>query len=282
MITLYADDNEWKFDTLTFSGGEEHIQLGERKSYPNEVHVIANIHNAQDLIQTIMVIDAVKSNYPDVFVDLYMPYFPYSRQDRVCATGQANAKSRLLKTLFTENFVDCITTWDLHSRNGESNQHTNRIFNISLSEIVQESGIIIPKSHIIVAPDKGAEERARHVAELNDNPLIQLDKKRNPATGQIEGMQLASNPDVKIKGKRCWIVDDICDGGYTFVLAAKLLRELGAKEITLLVTHGIFSKGLSVFDGLIDTVISTNSFPAPESTEHTFYQELLTESLYDH
>lgn len=279
MILLYADDNEWEFETLTFSGGEEHIQLSERKSYPGSVEVIAKIHNSKDLMQMIMVLDAVKSNYPDVFLDLHMPYFPYSRQDRVCATGQANAKNRLLK-IVTDDLADCITTWDLHSRNGETDQST-KIFNIRLCDIVAESGFTIPKSNIIVTPDKGAIERAEQVAEINDNPLIQLDKKRNPSNGHIEGMQLASNPDVKIKGKTCWIVDDICDGGYTFVLAAKLLRELGAKEITLLVTHGIFSKGLSVFDGLIDTVMSTNSFPAPEPTKHTSYHELLTESIFE-
>jgi len=40
------------------------------------------------------------------------------------------------------------------------------------------------------------------------------------------------------------IVDDICDGGATFILLAKELYAAGAKEVNLFVTHGIFSKGL--------------------------------------
>jgi ribose-phosphate pyrophosphokinase len=51
---------------------------------------------------------------------------------------------------------------------------------------------------------------------------------------------------LELTGKTCLIVDDICDGGGTFVLAANYLHSLGAKNIALYTTHGIYSKGTDV------------------------------------
>ena len=56
------------------------------------------------------------------------------------------------------------------------------------------------------------------------------------------------------------IVDDLCDGGGTFIGIAKDLRERGARRVFLIVTHAIFSKGLEPFRGLLDRVYCTNSF----------------------
>jgi ribose-phosphate pyrophosphokinase len=59
------------------------------------------------------------------------------------------------------------------------------------------------------------------------------------------------------------ITDDICDGGMTFIHVAQRLKALSAERVVLFVTHGIFSKGLGVFDGLIDHFYTTDSFPHP-------------------
>jgi ribose-phosphate pyrophosphokinase len=64
-----------------------------------------------------------------------------------------------------------------------------------------------------------------------------------------------------LTGQCAIISDDICDGGYTFIKIAEQLKAKGAERIVLFVTHGIFSKGLEVFDGLVDEVITTNSLP---------------------
>jgi ribose-phosphate pyrophosphokinase len=56
------------------------------------------------------------------------------------------------------------------------------------------------------------------------------------------------------------IVDDICDGGRTFIELAKVLRPLTNGSIFLYVTHGIFSQGLDVFKGVIDHIYTANLF----------------------
>ena len=70
-------------------------------------------------------------------------------------------------------------------------------------------------------------------------------------------------------GRIAVITDDICDGGYTFIKVAEQLKAKGADKVVLFVTHGIFAKGLDVFDGLIDHVFTTDSFehaPDPRLT----------------
>jgi len=84
----------------------------------------------------------------------------------------------------------------------------------------------------IVFPDKGA--AARYKNKRFGNICI-MEKKRDPATGEILDMTLIKgqvNP-----GSKCIIIDDLCSKGGTFAWAASILKELGASEVYLIVTH---------------------------------------------
>ena len=72
---------------------------------------------------------------------------------------------------------------------------------------------------------------------------------RDTATGNIIRTDISVQD---FKGANLMIVDDICDGGRTFIELAKVLRERNAGKIELFITHGIFSKGVDVFDGYVD------------------------------
>ena len=89
-------------------------------------------------------------------------------------------------------------------------------------------------------------------------PMVRADKIRSTDTGEITGTVVYSE---HIGSKDFLIADDICDGGRTFIELAKVLRPLTDGKIYLYVTHGIFSKGLDVFEGLIDGVYTANPFP---------------------
>lgn len=84
-----------------------------------------------------------------------------------------------------------------------------------------------------------------------------------PVAAAVKHRDLKGNIDLqfigKVKGKDCLIVDDLCDGGYTFTVLGKKLKELGARKVYLYITHGYFSKGFEVFNGLIDHIYCTNS-----------------------
>ena len=87
-----------------------------------------------------------------------------------------------------------------------------------------------------------AQSKNTKIAELPyvNFPFLHGEKVRDQLSGKITSYELKGKPE----GMNVMIVDDICDGGATFVILAKALYEGGAKEVNLFVTHGIFSKGL--------------------------------------
>ena len=120
----------------------------------------------------------------------------------------------------------------------------------------------------IVLPDEGAANRfnIQSIKALcqsdsgQDVNIVICSKVRDVSTGQLSGFKIESGT----VGKRCLIIDDICDGGGTFVGIQKILREAGAQQVYLSVYHGIFSKGR--VEG-IDGVYTTNSYTTPEMVE---------------
>ena len=92
------------------------------------------------------------------------------------------------------------------------------------------------KNIICVAPDVGGVERARALGKLLDVGLAIVDKRR-PAPGKSQVMNVIGN----VKDKTCIIVDDIIDSGGTIINSAKALKDRGAKEVYVYITHGVLS-----------------------------------------
>ena len=92
------------------------------------------------------------------------------------------------------------------------------------------------KNLICVAPDVGGTARARALGKMLNVGLAIVDKRR-PAPGKAEVMNVIGN----VSNKTCVIVDDIIDSGGTIVSAAKILKEKGAKDVHVYVSHGVLS-----------------------------------------
>lgn len=109
----------------------------------------------------------------------------------------------------------------------------------------------------IVFPDKGAAERYENAGYANS---CIFDKTRNPQTGRIENMILKRG-DIP-QGAKCIIVDDLCSAGGTFLWAGQILKQMGASEVYLLVTHcepRALSGKLLDQDSPIDKVFTSTS-----------------------
>ena len=106
---------------------------------------------------------------------------------------------------------------------------------------------------LLVSPDAGAYKKVYEYGEKLQLPTMGAMKCR------VDGIP-AMTFTHDVEGKDCLIVDDLCDGGATFVSLAKLLKLHKAKHVYLYVTHGLFSKG---FDEMmaagIDRIYCTNS-----------------------
>ena len=61
--------------------------------------------------------------------------------------------------------------------------------------------------------------------------------KRRPKPGQSQVMNVIGD----VKGKTCIINDDIIDSGGTIINAAKALKQRGAKDVYVYITHGVLS-----------------------------------------
>ena len=89
---------------------------------------------------------------------------------------------------------------------------------------------------MIVSPDVGGVARARELAKRIKAPLAIVDKRREKA-GEVAEMTVIGD----VSGKKCIIVDDICDTAGTLCKAAEVLMEKGAKEVHSYITHGVLS-----------------------------------------
>ncbi len=264
-----TSNQQIRVKTIGFSGGERHVELSDLPDQiTGPITIQANILTSNDLMDLLLVENALQNQYSgQVSINLELPYLPYSRQDRVCSQGQAfslEVITRLIQTMA----IDQLVTWDCHSEVGVEMTNAK---NISPTEIIQSNDelltLLSAPDTVLICPDKGARSRCLQIKEsLGIEEIIYCEKKRDPATGKINHTDVLADD---LSNAVAVITDDICDGGYTFIKIAEQLHKKNVGKVILFVTHGIFSKGLDVFDGLIDHVFTTDSFPNQENKKLT-------------
>jgi ribose-phosphate pyrophosphokinase len=268
-LNLIVDNRSIPINQFTFSGGEEHVRIDDDMNYGEvqalPISIFARVKNSAEFLAALMLCDAAYLRYlrhsPNI--KLILPYLPYARQDRMCNIGEASSLSLILRIMTDSIPIDELQTWDVHNEVAVIDQLGNYIeysnvpaaaFAHYLPPEIQQN-----KNLVVVSPDKGAICRAAEFAAALHLPVCNADKRRNPENGEILGIELTS----LFSGEEALIVDDICDGGRTFIELAKILREQGAKKVYMYVTHAICSKGFAVFDDLIDQVFTPNYMGSP-------------------
>jgi ribose-phosphate pyrophosphokinase len=166
---------------------------------------------------------------------LTLNYLPYARQDKEISNNTTFALQTFIKLLNHLKF-DAISCLDPHSK-----MATVYIDNFiywypicSTMNTYHET-----KSTLICYPDEGAKTK---YSEIYEAPFIYGEKTRDQESGYISDYKIIGNA----KDNNVLIIDDICDGGATFVLLAKALKEQGAKEVNMFVSHGLFTKGTKI------------------------------------
>jgi ribose-phosphate pyrophosphokinase len=272
MITInYPTNSDLGTDEVvtfhTFSGGEEHVNL-KRREFDTEptIIIIAQILNSADVMRLLLTTDALRRLYTND-IALVMPYLPYARQDRACVEGDAFSLQVFAKLINAQDY-DQVTVVDAHSSvAGDLFRNFNSIPQASVLANVRIG--IDERIAFIVAPDAGAAKKAVDwQTQWNNIPsnyaptfFLQATKKRDE-TGNIVATELNGVSEGALNGATCLIVDDIIDGGRTYIELAKVLKWAGAGNIYLYATHGIFSRGIQVLlDAGITKVFTTDSFP---------------------
>ena len=219
-----------------FADGEIFIEINENIR-GNSVFVVQSTSNPanDNLMELLLVIDALKRSSAKN-ITAVIPYFGYARQDRK-VVPRTSISAKLVSNLITKAGADRVVTIDLHAGQIQGffdipvdNLFATPIFARHIKKRIKSKNIIC------VSPDVGGVARTRGLSKFLNSGLAIIDKRR-PSPGKSEVMNVIGN----VKDKCCIMVDDIIDSGGTIVNAAKVLKEKGAKEIHVYITHGVLS-----------------------------------------
>lgn len=192
-------------------------------------------------------------------VELYVPYFLGARSDRKFGEGQTNYLKNVICPIINSQKFSKVIVMDAHSDVLEAcldnfkKIDNIRLVDFALSEIKGRSS-----QTALISPDAGALKKIFDVAkEFNISNVTTASKVRDIISGNIIRTELPIMDLVDIED--IIIIDDICDGGRTFIELAKVIRLQTDKPIHLVVTHGIFSAGFEELEKHFDSIFTTDS-----------------------
>lgn len=238
-------------DFIFPSGCEVHIKLP--KIEDEKVVLTTRIKSSDDIMKLLMATDALKRCGVKE-IELLMPYLPYARQDRQMVKGEPLSLKVFAGLLNSQNFAK-VYVYDVHSEVSLALINNSEAINNHkfVSEVLKDDA-----EYYIVSPDAGAYKKIFKLCQYlkYQDDIIMCNKIRDVSNGTIRSLTVSHQ---ELGGKTCYIIDDICDGGGTFIMLADVLKERGAGRINLIVSHGIFSKGVNALLN-INHIYTTNAF----------------------
>jgi ribose-phosphate pyrophosphokinase len=260
MIHILNGNCYLPYKSFTFSGGEIQVKLvpaNMEYNVKNTFELHAKIHSAADLFELALVVDAIKRWIgAEAKFNLYLPYMPYARQDRVCDKGEALAIKVAADFINSLNFEKVVIS-DPHS--DVTTALLNNVEVQSLVDIFKDRFVATIAGLQLISPDAGANKKVQKLAQEFHLNMIRADKIRDVKDGKITGTIVYD--EGKLNTQDCLVVDDICDGGRTFIELAKELKKKTSGKLYLYVTHGIFSKGLDELLQYYDKIYCPYVFP---------------------
>lgn len=264
----YPENSEIKFKISKFPDGQQTLDLTNffiGTFVEKSVMIKSHLNNFKDLELIICANQALK-NLGASKVHLYVPYFTGARSDRKFQEGGVNYLKQVVCPIVNSQNFASVTVLDPHSDvleaclNNYVKQDNHDLVKWSLTQIDNKNGA--HERVCLVSPDAGAYKKIFDVAkEFKINNLVTATKVRDLVTGNILKTEV---PDLPLNGPesemKYIIIDDICDGGRTFIELAKAIREQRPGSlIYLIVTHGIFSAGFEKLSDELDGIFCTNS-----------------------
>ena len=250
------------YEEFTFNGGEPHIKIKEAIDINEPLLITCRPRSFNDLGLLFMAVNALKLIGVKE-LQLLMPYFPGARQDRVMVKGEAFSL-KVYASLINQLNLNRVIILDPHS--DVCPALLDQVLVIDQIPFVRKLQMEIKEKHLI-SPDAGALKKTFKLAKaLKADSIIECSKVRDIETGRLSAFTVHAD---NLRGKTCVIVDDICDGGGTFLGLAKALKEKNAGKLILIVTHGIFSKGSERLAAAFDEIYTTDSFQTLNDTNIT-------------
>jgi len=260
-----------------FPDGESYIRI-EGTVQNEEVVIVQTTSPPQDsrLIQLALIADAAKTNGAKR-VTAVVPYLAYARQDKAFLQGEAISIQTIARMLKTAG-VNSLTTVNVHQEKVLA-KFPFPAKNVSaiplLADYFKRKGL---GKAFVLAPDKGAMHIAEEAKTVLGGECGYLEKRRDRYTGQVTVKKKTFN----VKGKNAIIFDDIISTGGTIVVAANILKELGADNVHAACVHplliGDAEKRIS--EAGVKEIIGTNSVPSHVSK--VSLAPLISKALKEH
>lgn len=201
---------------------------------------------------------------------LIIPYMPYSRMDRT--EGQTVFTLKYLCKIINGLNFESVTVYEPHSDVSVALLDRVKTVNMSMALAKDLLKKMDSKNEevYLVYPDAGAAKR--YSKQIKYEKILTANKERDFKTGHIKKLEI--NGKIKTKSFNAIIVDDLCSKGGTFELTATKLKEMGAKEIYLVVTHcenTVFEGNLLKSD-LINGIYTTDSILSKDDKKISIYK----------
>ncbi|MRU14875.1 ribose-phosphate pyrophosphokinase [Roseovarius sp. A21] len=215
-----------------------------------------------NLMELLIMADALRRSSAKR-ITAVIPYFGYARQDRR-SKARTPISAKLVANMIVEAGIERVLTMDLHATQIQGffdipvdNLYAAPVF--ALDIMTQFKGEM--EDVMVVSPDVGGVARARELAKRIEAPLSIVDKRREKA-GEVAEMTVIGD----VSGKKCIIVDDICDTAGTLCKAAQVLLDNGASEVHAYITHGVLSGPAveRITNSVMKSLVITDTIAATE------------------
>ena len=261
-----------------FSDGE--VQVNVNETVRGHIVFIVQSTNCpvnEHYMELLIMIDALKRASAEE-INVIMPYYGYSRQDRKAAPRQP-ISAKLMADLIQTAGATRLMCLDLHA------DQIQGFFDIPIDNFL---GLPILVNYlldkkfenvVVVSPDHGGAVRAREFAKVLGSTIAIIDKRR-PEPNKAEVMNIIGD----VKDKVCILVDDICDTAGTLTAASTALVAAGATEVYAACTHGLLSGPAveRIANSPIKEMIITNTVRLPEDKKHEKIVQLSVGTLLGH
>ena len=219
-----------------------------------------------NLMELLIIADALRRSSASR-ITAVIPYFGYARQDRR-TKARTPITAKLVANMIAEAGIERVLTMDLHAAQIQGffdipvdNLYASPIFALDIKHHFK-GGL---QDVMVVSPDVGGVARARELAKRINAPLSIVDKRREKP-GEVAEMTVIGN----VAGKKCIIVDDICDTAGTLCKAAEVLMEHGATEVHSYITHGVLSGPAveRITNSVMKSLVITDSIEASDAVRN--------------
>ncbi|MEZ5676638.1 ribose-phosphate pyrophosphokinase [Thalassovita litoralis] len=220
-----------------------------------------------NLMELLIMADALRRSSA-ARITAVIPYFGYARQDRR-TKARTPISAKLVANMLVEAGIERILTLDLHAAQIQGffdipvdNLYASPVFALDIK--AQFEGCL--EDVMVVSPDVGGVARARELAKRINAPLSIVDKRREKP-GEVAEMTVIGN----VQGKKCIIVDDMCDTAGTLCKAAEILMEHGATEVHSYISHGVLSGPAveRITNSVMKSLVITDSIQATPAVQAT-------------